>query len=216
MGASNNSTIPNNLKSITCFYTYSENSFLVVDENTVVGIQKKKDLDSNVLILENMKNRTCLKQFGGLKGIVNSLIFSKAFNCILVCDNLGKIVQYTLENIFLSSPKVVKKYPKTKINNITSLAIFGGLAAVGGFYKSSFVLLDLITRKFVTSLVKTCILDVTSLQFCPNLNNSKVLLVVSGMTSSLPLKRTDVFDITNHCLRVNANFQNPLNPIRVT
>ena len=166
------------------FFACYETSFSVLPrESLLVGVEKIDKLKPSNLVLERTQGQTPPVKFGVHEAKIFSISASQDLNSLITGDNHGRLIQYSIGNLFTTPPKMIRDFGDLKLGPVISTVIFKHIAAVGG-EKSKFLLLNLKTREILCSPVRTSIQYIDSLQFCQIQKGFKVALIIVGTSHS--------------------------------
>ena len=174
-------------------YTCSNDSGFQVlsDETSIIGILES---DSKIIAKEHILDQSiCI--YNAAISEVNTLVINQDANMLLAGEDnkngKGRVVQYDLD-----SAKVVKDYGTLNIGLAYSSVSSRSLCIFGGSGESSFIVIDMITKRVLFSPKKTGIKYIYSLELCKNndgISNDSTVLVVAGQRNKSTGYPIDMF-----------------------
>ena len=154
INAKDEAKIKHDRKSKNDCYAWVENSFLVMpDQKTIIGV--KYNNYKNILIIEEMKSKnkssSFPKIFGVHNNIINTILYNKDLNVLIVGDKNKRVVQYSLNSQNICNPKMIKDYGDIGVGPVIASAQYGHLVAFGGYGESLFTIINIKTCLLYTS-----------------------------------------------------------------
>ena len=213
VNAANNSTVNLLYETNNTFLVFYENDFLVLpDAKTVVGADES---DNKQLIMEDITQGDTT-QIGTHSGFIQTLVFDKLTETLLVGDESGRVKQYKKikKSTFFGFLKesdsftLVKDYKDIGVGQVLSSAQIGGLAIFGGA-NHSIIAIDISKQRLCTGVIKSPFEDTYSLVVCHSAD-SNVYLSIGGSDPKYSSNVSDYLDVTRlHNRSKNKPGQSP-------
>ena len=189
MEAENGSTIKMNFKTNGLYRVSNKNNFTILpDQETIIGSKN----DYKTLQTENIKDNEDPLIIDQTGDIINSLIFNKLLNVLVVCYFEGYAIQYKKDSEGVW--KTQFKYENLELGNIRTIETSKKLAIISGS-EFKFRLIDLEKLKMVGPCYTTSVKFICSLNLC-KLSSNQIILEVDGCSRDYSDEKTDLFDGT--------------------